>query len=225
MILITAQNSQIYYIHLLADPLIRPVVRKHFELLEQHLERHLDDSFDDSFQTLDTRQRPIMTEDPLHRVVGPASTASDATTIFNASVEPRFVELRATRKELSRAFVVFLSNRPECAAAVTSAAASEDDFFDLELDEKQIDSDIERVIFALNMNKWICDAHAVLDPNNDYDREMLTNMASYVDKRRKTFADNPFFHTPNEERRSLCAFMSREKILPPRSKTQSARRS
>ena len=31
---------------------------------------------------------------------------------------------------------------------------------------------------------WICGAQAVLDPNNDYDREMLTNIASYVDKRR-----------------------------------------
>ena len=29
---------------------------------------------------------------------------------------------------------------------------------------------------------WICGAHAVLDTKNDYDREMLNNIASYVNK-------------------------------------------
>ena len=145
-----------------------------------------------------------MAEDPLHRIVCPASTTSDATTIFNASVEPRFFELRAT----------VLSNRRECSAAATPAAVSVGDFvFATDLDEKRNNTDIERVIFALNLNNWICGAHAVLDPNNYYDREMLSNIASYVDKRRQRFAENLFFQPLDKERRSECILMSREEIL------------
>ena len=109
-----------------------------------------------------------MAENHLHHVVGPASMVSDATTIFDASVEPRFVDLRAMIKELSKAFKSFISRRQECAA---TAIAVGDLTWDQ--DNSRDDMDSERVFFALNLNNWICGAHAVLDPNNDYDREML----------------------------------------------------
>ena len=69
---------------------------------------------------------------------------SVATTIFNVTIEPRFVELRATRQELSRAFDTFLSNGRDCASAATPAAVSDVEFvFESDLDEKRDDTDLE----------------------------------------------------------------------------------
>ena len=125
-----------------------------------------------------------------HHVV--ASVVSGATTIFNASLEPRFVDLRATRKDQSKAFDTFVLCRRECAAAVSTAAAMDEEPY-LELESEMIDSDMDRVFYAMNLNNWIHGAQDVLDPNNAYDREMLTNIASYVEKRRHQFAANSFF--------------------------------
>ena len=150
------------------------------------------------------------------------SLISDATSTFNACVKPRFVDLRATRKDLSKAFDTFILRQRNCAAAVPTAVftASEEEI-NFELEFEMIDTDMDRVFYAMNLNNWIHGVHDVLDPNNDFDREMVGNMASYVNKH---FATNSFFGPPSQERQEKSILMSREEILPPKITTSSARK-
>ena len=105
-----------------------------------------------------------------------------------------------------------------------STADALEEELNLQLESEMIDTDMDRVIYAMNLNNWIPGAQDVLDLNNDYDREMLANIASYVDRKRHPFAENSIFGPASEERLTKSVLMSREDIVLPRAGATSARK-
>ena len=136
---------------------------------------------DDSFQILDTRQHPswrkilfTASSVPLLRrwMRQPSSTPASCHALLNSERRERSCRGRLTPSSPTDKTV-----QPQ----QTPLAVLFGDFvFETDLNENSDDTDLERVTLALNLNNWIRGAHAVRDPNHHYEREMLSNIASYV---------------------------------------------
>ena len=114
------------------------------------------------------------------------STSSSHTTIFDGNSEPRYEELRAERKLITKAIKDFRQSRRKF-DAVTDEQLNED----FGLVDEAMDVDIMRSSIALNIRTWISKAHDSLDVNANVDREMLARMSGYVERARLAYQKSP----------------------------------
>ena len=116
-----------------------------------------------------------------------ASAITDAMAIFNGRMNERFVDLRAMRKDISKAITAFLNGQREL-AALPALKRLEFDVAD------QIDDcDQQRKDLIANLNNWVDAAHAKLDMNNHFDKSMIENIARYVERASLAIGGAPFF--------------------------------
>ena len=87
----------------------------------------------------------------------------------------------------------------------------------MEVEERLIDVDQERVFLVMNVNSWVRTAQETLDVYNNYDRDMLGRVADYVDRCRIIVNSQPFSTTLNDERRRNSVVLTRDEIVPSRS--------
>ena len=92
------------------------------------------------------------------------STSSSLTTIFDGNTEPRYEELRAERKFITKAIKKFQESRCKF------DAVTEDDLdADFGLVDEAVDVNTMRSDIALNIRLWITKAHENLNVNADVD--------------------------------------------------------
>ena len=80
------------------------------------------------------------------------STGSGATTIFDSNQEPRFVELREIRQQITQSINNFVVERRS--ASVIPKDEREADQLDLDVYEELQDIDMKRSLVALNVKSW-----------------------------------------------------------------------
>ena len=138
------------------------------------------------------------------------STSSSLTTIFDGNSEPRYEELRAERKFITKAIKNFQEKRHKF------DVVTEEDFGnDFKLYEEAQDVDTMRSDIALNIRSWVSKAHDSLDLNADVDRVMLSRMSGYVERARLCLIKNPFIIVENtEEMQALNKLPTLSEILP-----------
>ena len=126
--------------------------------------------------------------------IADASIVTEASTIFNSSLDERYINLRTIRKDLSKVVTKFVVER-KALLAMTPEELSDN----MEVEERLIDVDQERVFLVMNVNVWVHTAQETLDVYNNYDRDMLGRVANYVDRCR-IINSQAFFTTLNNER-------------------------
>ena len=84
----------------------------------------------------------------------------------------------------------------------------------LEIDARLGDSDQARVYLAMSTTAWVQCAHNILDPYNQYDREMLGKMADYVERCGIIVGSAPFFAPPNDETLRKVFFLDKGRHYP-----------
>ena len=89
------------------------------------------------------------------------STGSGATPIFDSNQEPRFVELREIRQQITQSINNFVVERRS--ASVIPTDEREADQLDLDVYEELQDIDMKRSLVVLNVKNWIRHAHTLLD--------------------------------------------------------------
>ena len=137
------------------------------------------------------------------------SQSSSLTTIFDGNSEPRYEELRAERKFITKAIKNFQENRRKF-----DAVTDEDLDKDFGLVDEATDVDIMRSDIALNIRSWVSKAHGNLDPNADVDRVMLSRMSGYVERARLCLTKNPFIIVETtDEMRALNELPTLSEIL------------
>ena len=141
------------------------------------------------------------------------STGSGATTIFDSNQEPRFVELRELRQQITQSINHFVVERR--AASVIPKDQREADQLSLDVFEELQDIDMKRSLVVLNVKNWIRHAHTLLDANNVFDRTMLRKMSNYVERVRRHLTNNPFLVEFSVDATRECVLPSLEEVLPP----------
>ena len=145
--------------------------------------------------------------------IADASIVTEASTIFNSSLDERYINLRTIRKDLSKVVTKFVVER-KALLAMTPEELSDN----MEVEERLIDVDQERVFLVMNVNAWVHTAQETMDVYNDYyDRDMLGRVADYVDRCRIIINSQSFFTRLNDERRRNSVILTRDKIVPSRS--------
>ena len=138
------------------------------------------------------------------------STSSSLTTIFDGNTEPRYEELRADQKFISKAIKNFQESRRKFHAVTEEELDSDFGLVDEAVDVDQMRSDI-----ALNIRSWIAKAHDNLDVNADVDRVMLARMSGYVERARLCLVRNPSILGNNdEEMRAFDELPTPSMVLP-----------
>ena len=137
------------------------------------------------------------------------STSSSLTTIFDGNTEPRYEELRADRKFISKAIKNFQESRRKFHAVTEEELDSDFGLVDEAVDVDQMRSDI-----ALNIRSWIAKAHDNLDVNADVDRVMLGRMSGYVERARLCLVRNPPIIGNIEEMRAFDELPTPSMVLP-----------
>ena len=137
------------------------------------------------------------------------STSSSLTTIFDGNSEPRYEELRAERKLITKSIKDFREKRRKF-----DAVTDEDLNADFGLVDEGMDVDTMRSDIALNIRTWISRAHESLDINADVDREMLARMSGYVEHARLFLIKNPKILESDNEKRILCDLPIPSMVLP-----------
>ena len=137
------------------------------------------------------------------------STSSSLTTIFDGNSEPRYEELRAERKLISKAIKDFQEKRRKF-----DAVTDEDLNTDFGLVDEGMDVDIMRQDIALNIRSWVSKAHDNLDINADVDRIMLARMSGYVERVRLVLIRNPLILETDKEKRNWCDLPTPSIVLP-----------
>ena len=89
-----------------------------------------------------------------------ASAVTASTSIFDGRLDERFVDLRAQRKDISKAITAFMNGHRELVALPARRR------LDLDLAEQIDDCDQDRKDLIANLNNWVDAAHAKLDMNN-----------------------------------------------------------
>ena len=79
-----------------------------------------------------------------------SSIVTEAMTIFNGSLDERYINLQAIRKDLSKAVTKFVVER-KALMAMNPEELSDD----MEVEERLINVDQERVFLAMNVNAWV----------------------------------------------------------------------
>ena len=121
------------------------------------------------------------------------STSSSLTTIFDGNSEPRYEELRADRKLITKAIKDFQEKRRKF-----DAITEEDLDKDFGLVDEGFEVDGMRSDIAWNIRSWISKAHDSLDINADVDRVMLARMSGYVERARLCLIKNPVILETND---------------------------
>ena len=137
------------------------------------------------------------------------STSSSLTTIFDGNSEPRYEELRAERKLISKSIKDFREKRRKF-----DAVTDEELNADFGLVDEGMDVDTMRSDIAFNIRTWVARAHDSLDINADVDREMLARMSSYVERTRLFLIRNPKILETDNEKRVLCDLPVPSMVLP-----------
>ena len=122
------------------------------------------------------------------------SASSSLTTIFDGNSEPRYEELRAERKFISKIIKKFQQSWRKF-KAVTEKEFDDD----IHLFDEAQDVDTMRLDIAANIRSWIAKAHENLDINADVDRTMLSRMSNYVERVRRCILSNPFIIEKSDE--------------------------
>ena len=139
---------------------------------------------------------PIMVADS-------ASVITAATTIFNRKMDEGFVELRAQRKDITKAITVFVNSHRAL------AALPEQERRDFAMAEQIDDCDQEWKDLIANLNNWVDAAHEKLDLNNQFDKSMLENIATYVERAALAIGGAPFFRVQQPEIMDRCVIYKR----------------
>ena len=137
------------------------------------------------------------------------STSSSLTTIFDGNSEPRYEELRAERKLITKSIKDFREKRRKF-----DAVTDEELNADFGLVDEGMDVDTMRSDIALNIRTWISRAHESLDINAYVDREMLARMSGYVEHARLFLIKNPKILESDNEKRILCDLPIPSMVLP-----------
>ena len=137
------------------------------------------------------------------------STSSSLTTIFDGNSEPRYEELRAERKLITKSIKDFREKRRKF-----DAVTDEELNADFGLVDEGMDVDTMRSDIALNVRTWISRAHDSLDINADVDREMLARMSGYVEHVRLLLIRNPKILENDNEKRIWCDLPIPSMVLP-----------
>ena len=138
-----------------------------------------------------------------------SSTSSSLTTIFDGNSEPRYEELRAERKLITKSIKDFLEKRRKF-----DAVTEKDLDKDFGLVDEGMDVDIMRQDIALNIRSWVSKAHDNLDINADVDRVMLARMSGYVERVRLCLIRNPQILESDSEKRIWCDLPAPSMVLP-----------
>ena len=144
---------------------------------------------------------------------------TNVTTIFNGSFDERYVALRLIRKDIPKAVTKFVIERKELLALTPEDIAN-----NMEVEERRIFVDQERVFLVMNVNAWVHTAQETLDVYNNYDRDMLGRVADNVDRCRIIINSQPFFTPVNDERRRNSIILTRDEIVPSRSDEEIVKR-
>ena len=138
-----------------------------------------------------------------------ASTSSSLTTIFDGNSKPRYEELRAERKLITKSIKDFREKRRKF-----DAVTDEELNADFGLVDEGMDVDTMRSDIALNIRTWVSRAHDSLDINADVDREMLARMSGYVERTRLFLIRNPKILETDSEKRISCDLPTPSMMLP-----------
>ena len=137
-----------------------------------------------------------------------ASAVTDATIIFNGRMDKCFVDLRAQRKDISKAITTFVNGQRELAALPAIRR------LDFDVADQLDDCDHNRKDLIANLNNWVDAAHAKLDMNNHFDKSMIENIAGYVDRASLVIGGAPFFWDQLPETLERCRLYTRDAIVP-----------
>ena len=127
-----------------------------------------------------------------------ASAITDATTIFNGKMDERFVAHREHRKDILKAITTFVNSQRALAALPELRRR------DFDVAEEIDDCDQDRKDLIANLNNWVDAAHEKLDLNNQFDKSMLENMATFIERASLAIGGAPFFRVQLPEIMDRC---------------------